>query len=120
MLTLWRGWQYWRCIQTSPVQCPCEKQDQIYLKLRGKCPESVIDTFWSPQNEEGLYVLHGSKTSEIRYIPETSSWKLEAISGTQFSTASTTASFHSFLLGKNSWIITNDKGFYPNNLDHRF
>ena len=104
------SWKYWKCVQTNPIQCACEKQDPIYLKLRGRCKDSVIDTYWTPQNQEGQYFLHGIKSSEIRYDKESNNWKLKAIiQGDEFSTASSEATLHSFLLGKSKWIITNDK-----------
>ena len=80
------------------------------MKLRGRCPDSVIDTYWTPQTEGGQYILHGIQTSEIRYDPESITWKLKAVGkGVGWLSASSDAAFHSFLLGKSNWQITDDK-----------
>ena len=72
------------------------------------CPDSALDTFWTPQNEEGQYILLGLRTSEIRF--DGSTWKLKSLTAYSkiITTASSDNSYHSFLLGKSSWIITND------------
>ena len=63
-----KGWTYWKCLQTAPIQCACEKQKTIYLRLRGRCTNSIIDIYWNPQNKKGQFFLHGTRTSEIRKV----------------------------------------------------
>ena len=107
----WRGWFDWTCFNPpeTVLQCACEKEGLVYLKLRGRCPGSLIDTYWTPQNEGGQYFLHGIKTSEIKYNKESSTWQLKAIGENQISVASSDSPSHSFLLGKSNWYINNDK-----------
>ena len=107
----WKDVNDWTC-NTPPdhiIQCACEKEGPVYLKLRGKCPDSVIDTYWTPQAEGGQYILHGLQTSEIRYDQKSATWHLKAVNkGVGWLSASSEASFHSFLLGKSIWLIKND------------
>ena len=108
----WKDVNDWTCIAPPEhtIQCACEKQGPVYLKLRGRCPDSVIDTYWTPQTEGGQYILHGIQTSEIRYDPASITWKLKAVGkGVGWLSASSDAAFHSFLLGKSNWQITDDK-----------
>ena len=34
------------------LQCAGELQGPVSLKLRERCPDYVIDTYWTPQTEE--------------------------------------------------------------------
>ena len=54
------------------LQCAGEKQGPVSVKLRERCPDSVIDT---PQTEGGQYILPGIQTSKIRYDLESITWK---------------------------------------------
>ena len=108
----WDGWSDWLC-KIPPehfVQCVCEKPSPVYLKLRGRCPDSAFDTYWTPQTYEGQYFLHGIKSSEVRFDRLSQTWQLIAHGGVEKSFASSDAAFHSFLLGKSTWSITNDTG----------
>ena len=51
------GWEDWICVIPPEhlIHCVCEKKSPVYLKLRGKCPDSELDTYWTPQTEEGFY-----------------------------------------------------------------
>ena len=113
MVIEWNDLNDWTCNAPPEhvIECACEKQGRVYLKLRGRCPDSAIDTYWQPQTEEGQYILHGLQTSEIRYDKETSLWNLKALQnlGAGWMSATSDASFHSFLLGKSTWFITDDK-----------
>ena len=82
----------------------------MFLKMRGKCSKSIIDTFWTPQMEEGQYFLHGLMRSMIKF--DNGKWKLRAIKGgkTEPTLASSDISYHSFVMGKSNWFISNDKG----------
>ena len=108
----WNDVNDWSCNvpPSQIIQCACEKQGPVYLKLRGRCPDSVIDTYWSPQTQGGQFILHGIQTSEITYDAESVTWQLRAIvSEVGWVSVSSDASFHSFLLGKSNWLIMNDK-----------
>ena len=109
-MTGWDGWNDWTCTMNEVVQCTCEKQGSIFLKLRGKCSESIIDTFWTPQIEEGQYFLLGLMRSMIQFDDE--KWNLRALKGgkTEPTSAFSDISYHSFVMGKSNWFISNDKG----------
>ena len=50
----WGGWQDWNCQinKVVPIQCVCQaQQGQIYLTLRGLCPDSNIDPYYVPRNK---------------------------------------------------------------------
>ena len=95
---------------TELVQCTCEKQGQMFLKMRGLCSESTIDTFWTPQTEEGQYILKGLMNSVIEFDKE--KWNLKALGGgmNEPTLAFSDISYHSFVMGKSNWFISNDKG----------
>ena len=109
-MTEWDGWNDWTCEFLELVQCTCEKQGPMFLKLRGKCSESIIDTFWTPQMDEGQYFLHGLMRSMIKFDNE--KWNLRAIEGgkSEPTLAVSDISYHSFVMGKSNWFISNDKG----------
>ena len=50
-----------------PIVCACEHPNQMYLQLRGLCPDSNLDRFYVPRNQEGAVILIGLKTSLISY-----------------------------------------------------
>ena len=82
----------------------------LKVSLRGRCADSALDKYWTPQTDRGQYLLHGLRTSEIRFDGSSSTWKLKSLTANSkiITSASSDASYHSFLLGKSSWIITND------------
>ena len=110
LVTGWDGWNDWTCDMTELVQCACEKQGQMFLKMRGLCSESTIDTFWTPQTEEGQYILQGLMNSIIEFDNE--KWNLKALGGgmNEPTLAFSDISYHSFVMGKSNWFISNDKG----------
>ena len=57
------------------LQCAGERQGPVILKLRGRCPDSVIDTYWTPQTDGCQYILPEILTSKIRYNLESITWK---------------------------------------------
>ena len=52
-----------------PIVCACVHPSQMYLQLRGLCPDSNLDRFYVPRNKErsGALILIGLKTSLIAY-----------------------------------------------------
>ena len=106
----WNGWNDWTCIipKASPIQCVCEKVGKVYFKLRGKCPESSIDTYWIPQVEDGQFFLHGLQTSDIVF--DNKKWILKSLGKNGDTLAMSDATFHSFAMGKSNWLISNDEG----------
>ena len=43
------------------VQCACEneKKNPVYLRIRGLCPSSYIDTYVIPRNARGIEYMLG-------------------------------------------------------------
>ena len=78
---MWEGWNDWRCKvpPTNIILCACEKSGSVYLKLRGRCSESVIDTYWTVQTNMGRYFLHGIETSVIEYDDDNNIWNLRSV-----------------------------------------
>ena len=103
----WRGWIDWTCqMANDPIQCGCENNGPVFLKLRGLCPFSNIDAFWTVQNENGLYFLHGIHSSEIRF--DDMKWHLKVYGKKQATNGFSDTSYNSFLLGKSVWHLSND------------
>ena len=113
MVSLWNGWKDWQCEinKEQPIGCTCEHPQEMYLRMRGLCPDSYIDQFYVPRNKptNGSTILVGLMKSVIEYIPEDSIWKLEyhGDSGIK-TTAVTDSSPISFLLGSHIWTISDD------------
>ena len=74
------GWTPWQCQinRAHVITCACEHPGQMYLQLRGLCPDSNIDKFYVPRNKHrsaGVHLL-GLDTSTIDYDHEKVSWIL--------------------------------------------
>ena len=63
----WRGWRDFMCSRDIPVTCACEHPGQMYLQLRGLCPESRLDRFYVPRNMRwsGLPVMVGLRSRAV-------------------------------------------------------
>ena len=63
IVPLWEGWNDWSCTinVAQPIGCGCEHPEQMYLQLRGLCPNSNIDQYYVPRNkkETGSLILIG-------------------------------------------------------------
>ena len=61
-----QGWHDWFCSINPEVEitCACEHPGQMYLQLRGLCPESRLDRFYVPRNMRwsGLPVMVGLRS----------------------------------------------------------
>ena len=107
-----QGWQDWMCsLGTSkgaPVLCVCEHPTQMYLTLRGLCPDSNIDQFYVPRNKErsGSVILVGFVSTVIEYDKAKLLWKLSEYFDK--TTATSEAPLASFALGSHEWRIEND------------
>ena len=93
---------------TGVMTCACEKEEEMYLQLRGLCPDSNIDNFYVPKNkrDSGVVLLIGLNTCEIEYDKDTLSWVLTDHS--QNTTAVSNAPLDSYALGSHTWSIEND------------
>ena len=67
----WGGWTDWSCQieKVVPIVCACEHPGQMYLQLRGLCPDTNLDRFYVPRNKQrsGALILIGLKTTLIAY-----------------------------------------------------
>ena len=110
LIPMWNGWKPWLCKvpQAHVISCACEHPGQIYLQLRGLCPESTIDKFYVPKNKKrsGAVFLLGLHTTTIEYDTEKLLWKL--VERSQNVIAKTDAPLASYVLGSHEWIIEND------------
>ena len=111
LVPAWREWTDWQCMadrSTGVMTCACEKEEEMYLQLRGLCPDSNIDNFYVPKNkrDSGVVLLIGLNTCEIEYDKETLSWILTDHS--QNTTAVSNAPLDSYALGSHTWSIEND------------
>ena len=107
----WNGWRDWQC-KVPPahvLSCSCEHPGQMYLQLRGLCPDSGIDRFFVPRNKKrsGAVLLLGLHTTTIEYDTVNMIWKL--VEHAQNITATTNAPLASYVLGSHEWMVENDK-----------
>ena len=119
LVPMWNGWSTWQCKvpPANPISCACEHPGQMYLQLRGLCPDSSIDRFYVPRNKKrsGAVMLLGLQTTTIEYESENMLWKL--VEHFKNITATTSAPLASYGLGSHEWIIENDKKECINNVD---
>ena len=110
LVPMWNGWNTWPCKipPATPVSCACEHPEQMYLQLRGLCPDSDIDRFFVPRNKKrsGALLLLGLDTTIIEYDYKNLVWKL--IEHSRNITATTNAQLASYVIGSHEWMIQND------------
>ena len=90
--------------------CMCERKPQVYLKLRGLCNDSAIDTFYRPKNNPSdlrKLKLIGLR-SNIEHDAQIGLWKLSVVGRNV--TAVSKTSLASYTLGRHNWTISGDKG----------
>ena len=111
MVPMWKGWRDWQCkVPLAHVlSCACEHPGQMYLQLRGLCPDSTIDKFYVPKNKKRTGTVHllGLHTTTIEYDTANMVWKL--IEHSQNVTATTDSALASYVLGSHEWMVENDK-----------
>ena len=90
------------------IYCTCEHPIEMYVQLRGLCPDSYIDQVYIPRNrpKSGNVDLLGFKDTVIKYEGSQLGWKLW--SDVQNTTAHSKAPLASFVLGKHEWAIKGD------------
>ena len=109
LLAQWAAWRDHVCVadKVKPVTCACEHPGQMYLQLRGLCPDTNLDTFFVPRNnKQGGVHLIGLMTSIIEYDKHEVIWKMMEYS--KNTSATTAAPYASYVLGKHEWMIEND------------
>ena len=108
----WRGWQDWECkaYKATDFMCPCESHGQMFLIMRGLCPDSNIDKHFVPQNKDfdGHTKFHGLFKTIIEYHEDDMIWHLEVVGHNSNTVATSEAPKHSFLLGMSKWTVTGD------------
>ena len=94
--------------QAHLIYCTCEHPDEMYVQLRGLCPDSYIDQVYIPRNrpKSGNVDLLGFKNTIIKYEGSQLGWKMW--SDVQNTTAHSKAPLASFVLGKHEWAIKGD------------
>ena len=94
--------------------CMCKRQPRMYLKLRGLCNNSAIDTYYKPMNnpnEIWKLKLIGLQTA-IEHDASSGLWKLSVVESNV--TAASKTSLASYTLGRHNWTISGDKGCNEN------
>ena len=106
----WHGWTPYMCQinKAHVITCACEHPGQMYLQLRGLCPDSNIDRFYVPRNKRrsGAVILHGLDISSIEYDKESLSWILTEHNHN--TSAVSNAPLASYVLGSHEWLIESD------------
>ena len=109
LLAQWAAWRDYVCVadKVKPVTCACEHPGQMYLQLRGLCPDTNLDRYFVPRNtKQGGVHLIGLMTSIIEYDKHEVIWKMMEYS--KNTSATTAAPYASYVLGKHEWWIEND------------
>lgn len=98
-------------IAGAPVYCACQKSAPVYLKMRGLCPDSMIDRYWVPQNgnerEDPLYYV-GFTSSRMMFNPGDNNWEMTVPKYPVSLSGVSGATQDSILLGRSNWIVEND------------
>ena len=93
--------------------CMCQARPQSFLRLRGLCKQSAIDTHYQPKSNQTLgrlqvdFILLGLHTS-IEHDEKIAFWNLSTTKGDAAAISKTSRA--SFTLGKHNWTISGDKG----------
>ena len=93
---------------SSEFACPCNRQPMSYLKLRGLCPNSAVDTHYQPRNgRKDIRKLKfvGLRTS-IEFDDANKIWTL-SVAGSNV-TGTSKATHSSFMIGKHNWTVEGD------------
>ena len=106
------GWQDWECkvSRANPLKCLCESQGQMFLTMRGLCPDSNIDKYFVPQNKEydSQTLFRGLFKTIIEHHKADNLWHLKVLGVNSKTVATSDASKHSFLLGLTKWTVVGD------------
>ena len=112
VVTSWGGWVAYECKTTrnSANMCACESKGQMFLTMRGLCPDSNIDKYFVPQNKDydAQTLFRGLYKTIIEYHAADNLWHLEVVGGNSKTVATSDASQHSFLLGMSKWNVMGD------------
>ena len=110
ILTARGGWQDWECRTRSQVMCLCESKGQMFLTLRGLCPDSNIDQYFVPQNNDtdGQAMFRGLFNTIIEYHKADNLWHLRVVGSNSKTVATSSKPKPSFLLGISEWTVTGD------------
>ena len=103
------SWDEWTC-HSFDMACPCQYQQQPLLRLRGLCWELTLDTLYTPVQlpmDPANMMLVGQTTSRIEYNASSSQWILTDAKSSVI--AKSRATKQSYVLGKHTWTIINDK-----------
>ena len=95
---------------SSEYACPCNRQPMSYLKLRGLCLNSAVDTHYRSRNDrKDIRKLKfvGLGTS-IEFDDANKIWTL-SVGGSNV-TGTSKATHSSFMMGKHDWTVEGDTG----------
>ena len=88
-------------------QCFCQFENNIFLKLRGLCPESSFDSKYTMKYEENEIAMKGLSGTTISL--KNSEWEAVSVKGEQETrTRRIVATQDSYLLGRHDWVISSD------------
>ena len=92
------------------ISCVCEHPEQMYLQLRGLCPDSNIDQLYIPRNNArtGKVNLLGFIKTVIEYVEVEKIWKLRVHGMLENTTAISESPISSYVLGTHEWLIEGD------------
>ena len=93
----------------SNIQCVCQRREQIYLTLRGLCPDTNIDTYWVPRNDETSKLLYvGITSSQISFNYSANLWELGVVGKKERTVGRAETGLDSLLLGRTHWLVETD------------
>ena len=108
---MYPDWLNWRCFAgpAEPIHCICHRREQIYLTLRGLCPDTNIDTYWVPRNDETSKLLYvGITSSRISFNYSANMWELGVVGKKERTVGTAETGFDSLLLGRTHWLVETD------------
>ena len=97
-------WDINRLIKSRFYYSLCKiTKSKPYLVLRGLCPESLVERFYTAGNIDGKFVWKGSMSTNIHY---TDRWLLHNKKNNVW--AESKVKYESLVIGTSSWILHND------------
>ena len=105
------GWLNWVCSagKADAIHCMCQRREQIYLTMRGLCPDTNIDTYWVPRNDKTAKLIYvGITSSQISFNYSANMWELSVVGKKERTVGRADTGFDSLMLGRTSWLIESD------------
>jgi hypothetical protein len=104
------------CTTPKPSVCQFSTRGAPFLRLRGNCAKSALDTLYYPSSDQSSeFMWIGIKSTFIKYNQTSRQWEAHVAHGDDEPNtwAYTEADVEGMLLGTNFWTVVEDRACYP-------